>query len=70
MSKFNVGDIVRWYEQEDISKVGEEKQYKFIYGIVVGVDKYKDYESYRVKWFKDNVGTNVDYDPRFLVRAQ
>lgn len=68
MSKFNVGDIVRWYEQEEIK--GAETRYEFTYGIIVGVDKHKEYESYRVKWFRDNVGTHVDYDPRYLVRAQ
>jgi len=68
VSKFNVGDIVHWFEQEEI-RTETEKRYEFTYGIIVGVDKYKDYESYRVKWFRDNVGTHVDYDPRFLVRA-
>ena len=64
MSKFNIGDIVRWYEQEEI-----KGRYEFTYGIIVGVDKYKDYESYRVQWFRDNIGTNVDYDHRYLVKA-
>ena len=68
MSKFNVGDIVRWYEQEEIK--GAETRYDFTYGIVVGVVVDSKYESYRVKWFRDNVGTHVDYDPRYLVKAQ
>jgi len=67
MSKFNVGDIVHWFEQEEIRT---EKRYDFTYGIIVRVViDHDDYESYRVKWFKDDVGTHVDYDPRFLVRA-
>jgi hypothetical protein len=70
VSKFNVGDIVRWFEQEEIK--GTETQYEFAYGVIVRVvvDSSNKYETYRVKWFRDNVGTNVDYDPRFLVRAQ
>jgi len=67
MSKFSVGDIVRWFEQEEIKT---EKRYDFAYGIIVRVVVEREYESYRVKWFRDNVGTNVDYDPRYLVRAQ
>jgi hypothetical protein len=67
MQKFNVGDIVRWYEQEEIKT---ETRYDFTYGVVIRVVTENNYESYGVKWFRDDVGTNVDYDPRFLVRAQ